>query len=155
MNHVQPPDLIAAIDQLYNAQTETGLKNAFHHIILSIYRLLQMYTTSALTDFCLTLSKEKTDSTETDLTGTNSMETSKIEDICDAATCMDKVLVSVETLHNLPNSWTQKYRSYFVEAHLMYGLKSFGKVISGQRPLTSKYHFQYVSFQHWVSLFII
>lgn len=144
MNHVQPPDLIAAIDQLYNAQTETGLKNALHQIILSIHRLLQMYCSSALTDFCLTLNKE-TDSMET-------LSLSSIQEICDAATCMDKVLFSVETLHNLPNSWTQKYRSYFVEAHLMYGLKSYGKVRSGQRPLTSKYHFNYVSFQHWVGL---
>uniref|UniRef100_A0A915D232 Uncharacterized protein n=1 Tax=Ditylenchus dipsaci TaxID=166011 RepID=A0A915D232_9BILA len=50
------------------------------------------------------------------------------------------------TSGNLPIS---TYKAYFVEAHLMYGPKSYGLMSSDPRSITSKYHFSFVSFQFW------
>lgn len=151
MNNVQPPDLIAAIDMLYNAHSLCSLNTAIHHIILALFRLLRMYCSSALTDFSISENTAEITDFENDLT-TGKIDFEDNKKIKDVAECMDKLLFSVETLHNVPNIWKNKYQAFFVEAHLMYGLKSYGKVTSSLRTIQSKYHFDYVTFQHWVGI---
>uniref|UniRef100_A0A183BMI9 Phosphatidylinositol-4-phosphate 3-kinase n=1 Tax=Globodera pallida TaxID=36090 RepID=A0A183BMI9_GLOPA len=72
----------------------------------------------------------------------------------DSSLCDEQLLLNIESVHNLPGHWISKYKvwfncSFFVEAHLMYGTKSYGKCSSSARTAVLKYHFVNVPIQLW------
>lgn len=62
----------------------------------------------------------------------------------------EKVLVCVESLHNIPIPWEAKYKGYYVEINLMFGLKSYGKMTTHNSYLTLTHGFTFVIFSSWV-----
>lgn len=140
MNKTQPTDLISAIDLLYSSNSIDSLHEAINFIVISLIRLFRAYCRSSLTDFSIhdPLNSENCDG-----------ETQRRQTI-DAAACNEKLLMNIESAHNLPGLWETKYKCYFLEAHLMYGPKSYGRCSSPLRSLnTSKYGFNHVPIQFW------
>ncbi|KAI1732417.1 phosphatidylinositol 3- and 4-kinase domain-containing protein [Ditylenchus destructor] len=136
-NKVQPQDLIVGMDMFVRASSREEIQHGVHYIVVAVMRLLRMWSTSAVTDFSVAsfISEE--------------IENKNEEEVKDSSKCDEKLLLNVETLHNLPYMWEGKYKSYFVETHLMFGTKSYGMARSELRSSLSKYNFGHVSFQFW------
>ena len=134
-NNIQPADLIFAADLLYLASNFNSLREAVSFIITAFINLFRAYCCSSLADFSINI----------DPLGV--VESSTIKD---SILCNEKLLLSVESAHNLPNSWKDKYKAFYIEMHLMYGTKSYGICTSASKHIVNKYGFTYVLFQLWV-----
>uniref|UniRef100_A0A183CBF7 Phosphatidylinositol-4-phosphate 3-kinase n=1 Tax=Globodera pallida TaxID=36090 RepID=A0A183CBF7_GLOPA len=140
INNTQPLDLLAAIDMLFSANCAESLADAISCIVSALLRLLRAYCRCALTDFSVVEpSVEEAEVPECDPTTT----------MRDSSLCDEQLLLNIESVHNLPGHWISKYKSFFVEAHLMYGTKSYGKCSSSARTAVLKYHFVNVPIQLW------
>ncbi|KAH7732178.1 phosphatidylinositol 3-and 4-kinase [Aphelenchoides avenae] len=134
MNQTMPSELVAAVDSLSGARAKEELLYGMHCIVGAVIKLFYMYCRSAPMNFSVKLDQPAPDNTE----------------FQDSSQCWEKLLIHVESMHNLPNLWLRKYRSFYAEAHLMYGPKSYGMVSSSMRAQTSRYNFTYVPLQFWV-----
>uniref|UniRef100_A0A914GS26 Phosphatidylinositol-4-phosphate 3-kinase n=1 Tax=Globodera rostochiensis TaxID=31243 RepID=A0A914GS26_GLORO len=140
INNTQPLDLLAAIDMLFSANCAESLADAISCIVSALLRLLRAYCRCALTDFSVVEpSVEEAEAPECVPTTT----------MRDSSMCDEQLLLNIESVHNLPGHWISKYKSFFVEAHLMYGTKSYGKCSSSARTAVLKYNFVNVPIQLW------
>uniref|UniRef100_A0A915MYB8 Phosphatidylinositol-4-phosphate 3-kinase n=1 Tax=Meloidogyne javanica TaxID=6303 RepID=A0A915MYB8_MELJA len=133
-NNVQTSELVSAIDLLYSANNLNLLHEAVNFIITSLIHLFRAYCCSSLADFSI----------NTDPLGL--IESSSIRD---SALSNEKLLISVESAHNLPNSWKSLYKSFYLEMHLMYGPNSFGRCKSLAKQIVNKHGFKFLPFQLW------
>jgi len=125
VNNTQPHDLVSAADTFCAAKTADNLLEGVHLIVTALHRLLRMYSRSALTDFSLA-----------PLVADGELE--HVKETRDLLACEERLMLSVESLHNLPNEWQSAYGSYHIEAHLMYGPKSYGMRASGMSYLEER-----------------
>jgi hypothetical protein len=141
MYNVQPADLVSAMDFFNSANSLTNLHDSIHSLVSALIRLFRAYCRSSLTNFSVL------DPLEGD-----KHSAGEGGEIKDAAGCNEKLLLFVESAHNLPAIWQSKYKAFFLEAHLMYGPKSFGMSASSMRILTNKTNnnFPFVPLEHWV-----
>ncbi|KAL3084827.1 hypothetical protein niasHT_031712 [Heterodera trifolii] len=147
INNTQPVDLVAAIDMLFSANCAESLANATSCIVSALLRLFRAYCRSALTDFSVVEPTAGDEHAEDEI---KVLECdSPTMPIRDSSLCDERLLLNIESVHNIPGHWTTKYKSFYVEVHLMYGTKSYGMCSSSPRTAVTKYHFVNVPLQLW------
>ena len=63
----------------------------------------------------------------------------------------DEFMIQVDSLHNLPTIWFQKYGRFYVEICMMYGTKRVGQTCRTQQTLpTNRHKIFTIQFSDWV-----
>ena len=133
-----------------SAAREDTLRECLSRMVKSLYRLLLAYCSSALTNFSVTLSSssrtqkneeaisadsqqqqailvemgddsniEKLQQVEEEAGG-QQKDTINEEEVRESSFCYEKLLLCVDSLHNIPLDWFEKYKLFAIEAHLVF-----------------------------------
>ena len=134
---VQTLEINSALETILAAEVESHYRHARGELVRAIYNMVTMFCEATLTDVSLKPLALKRDSEEI-------KESSKVD---------DEFMVFIESMHNVPTSWFQKYRRFYVEVRLMYGPNPIGDMkVSDNRSLINDHGIVSVPFSSWVSV---
>uniref|UniRef100_A0A1I8A3H4 Phosphatidylinositol 3-kinase n=1 Tax=Steinernema glaseri TaxID=37863 RepID=A0A1I8A3H4_9BILA len=118
-HRVEPFDLWEAIMQYSSAETKTDFLRYTAEIYAAVFRLIHVYTRSSNAKFRLDSDpRQSSDDRHCDDRQKHSDELRPIRDVVDVT---EKILIFVESVHNLPEEWVATYESFYMAVHLIHG----------------------------------
>lgn len=145
MKQVQPNNLSDAIDMFQSETYEDSFKLIEGKLLREIHRLITMYCHSSLTNFSLEPLNVRI------FRWTHLFQDlSQPRETKDLRYMHDNLLISIESLHNIPDPWITNYHSFYIQVHVMHGLKSFGMFSESPRKIVKRHQFMVCPLQSWV-----
>uniref|UniRef100_A0AC34QE78 Phosphatidylinositol 3-kinase n=1 Tax=Panagrolaimus sp. JU765 TaxID=591449 RepID=A0AC34QE78_9BILA len=134
---VQTIEISSCLQTILAAEVESHYKHAKNELIRAIYNLVTMFCEATVTDMSLKPMMPK-------------FETGEIKE---SRNVNDEFMVYVESMHNLPTTWFQKYQKFYVELRLMYGPNPVGeKQVCDKKYPRNDHNIVSVPFSSWIQL---